>query len=381
MNSLRKPIVDLEIPFNNLYGVNSSYLSSAFEAVLGKGVFILGDWVRSFEEEWAKFCNKKFCVGVASGTDALTLSMLAVDDGCNGVITVANSVPATIISILQAGKTPVLCDVDRKTGLMTAEQLKILFEHMQNNAPISLPIKFVVPVHLYGNMCDIVGIQKVCGSCSVIEDASHAHGSRLNGKVAGSLGYVGAFSFYPTKPLGALGDAGAVVTDDEVLANHVRLLRNYGAKDSDSLPTRLGKNSRLDELQAAFLFSKMSSFGMLINQRSSLIDLYTKLLEGVAEVQVVPRIGECNASHMFAILVEDRRELRDFLLEKGIESKVRYRMWLPEANFGHVIWYDLSNTKYFCDHVLCLPLWNGMEDDMVKAVCTEIKNFYTSRTK
>lgn len=291
-------------------------LRAAFERVLDSSAFILGREVESFEAEFAEYCGVRHCVGVASGTAALTLALKAAGIGRGDeVIVPAHTFIASALGVLHAGATPVFCDVEEATGLIDMESAR---------TAITSRTAAVLPVHLYGQPCDM---ETVCSfatrhGLAVFEDAAQAHGASSNGRRTGSFGTAAAFSFYPSKNLGAIGDAGAICTDDDSLAEKARMLRDLGQrrKGEHLLP---GVNERLDGLQAAVLRVKLHHLDEWNESRQKHARAYRELLNGHVQLLEERPQHPC-VYHLFPIRTPDRDALRARLAEAGIETGIHY---------------------------------------------------------
>jgi len=307
------------VPFMSLerhHGPIAAELRQAFDAVLADGGFVLGAEVGRFEQEFADYCGVGHCVGVNSGTAALALALRAGGIGPGDeVIVPAHTFIATALAVEHAGATPVFCDVDPATGLID----------VASAAAVTSPrTAAIVPVHLYGQVCDMdaVAVLAEQRGLLVVEDAAQAHGARWGGARAGSLGAAAAFSFYPSKNLGALGDGGAVCTDDEQLAARLRRLRNLG-QERKGEHVELGANERLDGIQAAALRAKLGRLDSWNEARRSLAASYCERLEGSCDLLEVDPRGEC-VYHLFPVRVRERDAVRAALAERGIGSGVHY---------------------------------------------------------
>lgn len=286
-----------------------------FDKFLQSGWFVLGEEVSKFEEEFAKFNNTKHCIGVASGLDALILAIDAFDFPKDSEIIVpANTYIATILAIVRNGFKPVLVEPDIATYNINPNKIE---EKITKNT------KAILVVHLYGKSCDMDSIVSIAQKydLKIIEDVAQAHGAKYKGKIVGSFG-VGCFSFYPTKNLGALGDAGAITTDNEELAKKFKSLRNYGSS-TKYYNDILGYNSRLDELQAGFLSIKLQILDEITNHKRELAKIY---LENLNDMFVKPVVNEdyFDVYHIFNIRHSKRDQLKSYLLEKGIKTEIHY---------------------------------------------------------
>jgi dTDP-4-amino-4,6-dideoxygalactose transaminase len=308
-----------EVPFVDLRRHNlpiAAELRAAFDAVLQDGGFVLGEEVDAFEAEFADYCGVRHCVGVGSGTAALTLALLAagVQDG-DDVIVPAHTYIATALGVLHAGAIPRFCDVDDATGLIDLRSAAEV---------LSTRTVAVIPVHLYGQVCDMEAVARFARrhGLLVVEDAAQAHGARWEGARAGSLAHVGAFSFYPSKNLGALGDGGALCTDDDAIAERSRRLRNLGQRRKGE-HTDPGFNERLDGVQAAMLRIKLRGLDAQNAARRERAALYREgLPEACRPLAEDPR-GEC-VYHLFPIRVADRDQLAARLDRRGVRTGVHY---------------------------------------------------------
>jgi dTDP-3-amino-3,4,6-trideoxy-alpha-D-glucose transaminase len=296
-------------------------LKEAFGRVLAEGGFVLGSETEKFEDEFAAYCQVSHCVGVNSGTAALTLALLAVGVGAGDeVIVPAHTFIASALAVLHAGATPVFCDVQLETGLLDPDAAA---------AAVGPRTAAVLAVHLYGQACDMDAISRLADrhGLAVVEDAAQAHGARWRGARTGSLGTVAAFSFYPSKNLGALGDGGAICTDDEAVARRVRRLRNLG-QEQKGLHVEAGFNDRLDGIQAAMLRVKLRCLDDWNARRGELAAAYDRILEGVCPVLQTHPQAEC-VYHLYPVLVERRELVRQQLTERGIGTGIHYHPAVP----------------------------------------------------
>jgi dTDP-4-amino-4,6-dideoxygalactose transaminase len=309
----------MAIEYENLYELNKIFraeIKESFERTLDSGWFILGKNVEVFEKEFAEYCGAKYCYGVASGLDALTLSLKACEfDAGSEVIVPSNTYIATILSILHSNLKPVLVEPDIRTYNIDPAKIE---------ERITPKTKAIMIVHLYGKACamdPIVDLAKQY-DLKLIEDCAQSHGAEFKGKKTGTFGDFGAYSFYPTKNLGALGDAGAVITNGEGYAEKIKKLRNYGSsrKYYNDL---IGFNSRLDEMQAGFLSVKLRKLDDLIHHKRKLAKLYlTHLKEDF--VKPVEHSDYYDVYHIFNIRHPQRERLRQYLLQHEIKTEVHY---------------------------------------------------------
>ncbi|KFO66404.1 aminotransferase [Smithella sp. SCADC] len=307
------------IEYENLYKTNKSFLADykkAFADVAKKGFYILGKAVDEFENEFADYCGVKNCIGVASGLDALIISLkiFRIKPGSE-VIVPSNTYIASILSIIHCGLVPVLVEPDIKTYNIDPDKIE--------NA-ITSKTAAIMPVHLYGKMCDMDPIIEIAKrhKLKVIEDCAQAHGAQYKKKKAGTFGHCNAFSFYPTKNLGALGDAGAIVTNDPELAGQAKIYRNYGSKIKYYNEV-VGYNSRLDELQAAFLSVKLKKLDEINNYKRKLAAIY---LKKIREDFTKPFVQDdyYDIYHIFNIRHPQRDKLKKYLIDQGIRTEIHY---------------------------------------------------------
>lgn len=307
------------IQYENLAKSNQPFMETfkqEFEKFLLKGWYILGEEVQKFEEEFAHFVGSKFCIGVASGLDALTLSLRALDlPPDSEIITPSNTYIATILAILHNGHTPILVEPDLQTYNITS----------QNIEPLITPkTKVIMLTHLYGKTCKMDSILSLAKAYDlhIIEDCAQSHGSKFKDKMSGSFG-IGCFSFYPTKNLGALGDGGAITTDDETLAHKLKALRNYGS-DIKYKNDYVGINSRLDELQACFLRHKLKMLDSITTHKRTLASVYFEYLDSKKFILPLQETEHFDVFHIFNIRHEKRDELKAYLLHNGIQTDIHY---------------------------------------------------------
>lgn len=309
----------IKVEYENLYRVNKPFIKefrSKFNEVLNSGWFILGKEVDLFEKEFAEYNNVKHCVGVASGLDALTLSIKTLDiEKGTEIIVPSNTYIATILSILHAGCKPVLVEPDIGTYNIDPSGI---------TSAITEKTQAIMVVHLYGKVCDMDPIINICRDKNLflLEDCAQAHGAEYKGRKAGNFGDMAAFSFYPTKNLGALGDAGTVVTNNQVYMSKLRMLRNYGSKKKYH-NEYIGLNSRLDELQAAFLRIKLKLLDKINRHKRKLATIY---LDELKEDFVLPVVDDNykDVYHIFNIRHPKRDKLKDYLLKQGIKTEIHY---------------------------------------------------------
>jgi dTDP-4-amino-4,6-dideoxygalactose transaminase len=341
-------------------------VASAIDRVIASGWFVLGPEVEAFETEFAAAQGARCAVGVGNGTDALALILRALGIGPGDeVITTPLSAAFTALAILMAGARPVFADVDPR---------RLTIDPAAVASAVTPRTRAIMPVHLYGQPADMEAIARVAERhhLALVEDCCQAHLAAASGRPVGTIGAAGAFSFYPTKNLGALGDGGAVVTNDRALAERVRHLRN-GGQTAKYRHEEAGVNSRLDEMQAAILRARLPHLGGWTGRRRALAAQYRAQLGGAA---VVP-VPECDPGHVYHLFVvrSGRRDaLRASLHDKGIETLVHYPVAIPtQPAFAHMRPGACPRAGEACDQVLSLPLYPGLTDSdlayVAAAVC------------
>lgn len=346
-------------------------LKNAFNRVLSQSSYINGIEDTKFEKAFAEYCNAKYCIGAGNGLDALMLVLRAFDiKAGDEVIIPSNTYIATALAVTYTGATPVLVDPDIKTYNIDTQKIE---------NKISKKTKAIIPVHLYGQPCDIDSIIRISNKYQlyVIEDCAQAHGAKYKGKVVGSFGDAAGFSFYPGKNLGALGDAGAVVTNQKEIADKVRALGNYGS-DYKYHHIYKGYNSRLDELQAAFLRAKLPLLEKMNEARRKIAQKY---MEGINNSQIIlPHIiAEVTPVwHIFAIRCKRRDRLASYLKNNGIDVNMHY----PIPIHMQECYRDLSIQRddlLIAEEIsatqLSIPMYYGMTDDQIQYVIDTINDF------
>jgi dTDP-4-amino-4,6-dideoxygalactose transaminase len=290
----------------------------AVERVLDSGWYILGDEVAAFERDWALACGTTRAVGVGNGMDAIEIALTAAGIGPGDeVITTPMTAFASVLAIIRAGATPVLADIDPDTALLSIESARRC---------LSPRTRAILVVHLYGQLRDILEWRQLCAENGIelIEDAAQAHLAKIDGKAAGSFGRAGAFSFYPTKNLGAIGDAGAVVTNDDGLAERAARLRNYGQSTRYHHPG-LGLNSRLDELQAAILGVRLKSLDAWNDRRKAIAAAYfASMTNPAVRLLARPAHADAHVYHLFVVTCERREAFQRHLQQASVQSLIHY---------------------------------------------------------
>lgn len=343
-----------------------------FKKVYGSNYFILGDEVKKFEEDFAKFCGVKYCIGCGNGLDALYLILRAYDIGVGDeVIVPCNTYIATALAVSYTGAKPVFVEPDIKTYNIDINFIE---------SAITKRTKAIIPVHLYGQLAELDAILDLAKkyNLKVIEDCAQAHGAELKGKKAGSFSHAAGFSFYPGKNLGALGDAGAVVTDDESLALKVKAIRDYGSIKKYYNKYK-GVNSRLDEIQAAFLSIKLKHLNKWNEYRRYIANMY---LQSIKSNKIIkPYIADESNSHvwhLFVIRCEDRDKLKEYLEEKSIDTLIHYPIPIHLQEAYKDLGYKAGAFpigEQISSQVLSLPIWYGMKKDEIEYVIEAINNF------
>ncbi|MGZ3616432.1 MAG: DegT/DnrJ/EryC1/StrS family aminotransferase [Ktedonobacteraceae bacterium] len=348
-------------------------IHQAIDRVLPTGRYVLGPELATFEHEFAAFCGTRYAIGVSNGTDALQLALLACGIGPGDeVITVPNTYIATVFAITYVGAIPVLIDVDPDTYNMNPELIE---------AAITERTRAIIPVHLYGQPCEmepILAIARKYG-LKVVEDTAHAHGAYYHGAPTGSYGDIGCFSFYPTKTFGAFGDAGAIVTNDPEKNALLRQLRYMGQKIKHDHEI-IGYQKRMDELQAAILHVKLPYLSAWVERRQSIADRYRELLAGTPVVLPYVAPNRTHAYYLFTVLTPRRDELRDYLLERGIGTQIIYPKLVPDQAAYQdqpIRCESIPVARLLVDKLLCLPMFPELHDDEVDRVAATIQDFFS----
>lgn len=365
----------MQVPFIDLqasYQAQKVQIDTAVSNVLSTGWYVLGQEVHQFEEEFAAFCQTPHAIGVASGTDALLLTLKAFDIGPGDeVITVAHTAVATAAAIELCGATPVFVDVDPITYTLNPALIE---------PKITRRTKAIIPVHLYGHPANMDAILRIARSHDllVIEDNAQAHGALFDGRTVGSMGDAGAFSFYPTKNLGAIGDGGAIICQSQEIAIRLQSLRQYGWQRR-YVSEEVGYNSRLDELQAAILRVKLRTLQSNNQRRQSVADHYAHLLAGCPLRLPQARANCKHVYHLYVIQAEERDEMQAYLSEHGIGTAIHYPVPIHlqpayrQYNDGPG---SLPVTEQLAGKILSLPMFPQITKAQVTAVAKAIRNFY-----
>lgn len=339
--------------------------------VLRSGWYILGNEVSSFEQEFAEYTGAKYCVGLASGLDALWISVKLLGIGVGDeVIVQGNTYIASVMGITINGATPIFVEPDEYYGI----------DPDRIEEKITEKTKAIMVVHLYGNASKMDKIVNICKkyNLKLIEDCAQSHGAFFDGKMTGTFGDVGCFSFYPSKNLGAFGDAGAIITNDENLAKEFKIYRNYGS-EKRYYNKVVGANSRLDEIQAGLLRVRLSHMHELTEERKKIANRYLKEISNPHLVLPKLREGSTCVWHQFVIRCNERDRLIEYLNEKGIGTIIHYPIppHLAEAyqHLGHKEG-DFPITENYAKTVLSIPMYNGMTDEEQTYVIDALNNFY-----
>lgn len=344
----------------------------AVARVLESGWYILGDELKAFEREWAQFCGTARAVGVANGTDAIEIALRVLNIGTGDeVITTPMTAFATVLAIIRAGATPVLADVDPTTGLLSIESA---------NRCLSTRTKAVVVVHLYGQLRDMADWERFSDRNGIvlIEDCAQAHGAMLGRRVAGSFGRIGTYSFYPTKNLGAPGDAGALVTNDTALADRAARFRNYG-QSRRYQHTEWGMNSRLDELHAAILLERLKWLENFTAHRQRIARQYFDGIRNpVVNPLAPPAESTAHVFHLFVVTTPARTALQAHLRQRQIETLIHYPTPIHHQQPCRDIRRDpggLPMSERHASSCVSLPCHPQMSDGDVEAVIAAVNEF------
>ena len=380
---MKVPFLDLKAQYKQ---IETEVIPAVTEA-MAAGMFIGGPQVAGFEEEFAAFCDSRYCIGVGSGTDALRFALMAAGVGPgDAVVTVPNTFIATTEAISQVGATPIFVDVDPQTYTMDPQKLEDYFEMSLKPQASGLKPrpKAVIPVHLYGQTADMDPILDIAKQYDlvVIEDACQAHGASYKTRKAGSLGRAGCFSFYPGKNLGAFGEAGAVVTWDKEMAQKIRMIRDHGQAQKYFHDCE-GYNGRLDAIQAAVLRIKLTRLLDWNQSRRKNAALYSELLQEVPGITLpVEAAFAESVYHLYVILADNRDGLQKFLQERGIATGLHYPLPLHlQKAYAHLGYKkgDFPVAEQAAERLLSLPMYPELTRDRIEYVCTSIKEFFLKK--
>jgi len=347
-------------------------LKEATNRVIDSNWYILGKEVENFEREFANYLGVKYCIGVGNGLEALHIILRAYDIGeGDEVIIPSNTYIATALAVNYAGATPIMVEPDERTYNINSDLIK---------EKITKKTKAIMPVHLYGQSCDMDPINKIAKKygLKVIEDSAQAHGAVYKGRKCGALGDASGFSFYPTKNLGALGDAGAITTNDKALAKKVKALRNYGS-EKHYYNKYMGFNSRLDEMQAAILRVKLRYLNEFNNERKKIAKIYLAKLQN--SNLILPYVAEWDEPvwHQFVIRSKERDKLQQYLKSKGIGTLIHYPLpiHLQEA-YKHLGYKkgDFPIAEKMANEVLSLPMYPYLSESNINKISDYIRGLF-----
>ena len=366
---MKIPFVDLKAQYQSI----SSRIDEAVKQVIHSGYFINGKFVRAFEKDFAEFCNAKHCIGVGNGTDALFIALRSLGIGPGDeVIVPANTFIATSEAVSMAGANVVFVDCDPQTYNMNLSKIRL---HISNRT------KAIVPVHLYGQPVDMHAIKKIAKKyeLAIVQDCAQAHGAKVDGKPLAFFGDVLCFSFYPGKNLGAYGDAGAIVSNDDVLAERLRMVANHGRLTKYDHEFE-GVNSRMDEIQAAVLHTKLKYLPLWTEKRIKVASQYNTLLHDVGDL-VTPAVSPNvrHVFHLYVIRTQRRNALQKHLNENEIASGIHYPIALPNLKAYRGIGYRPESfpvANAYQEQILSLPMYPELTTGMVKQVVEGIRSFF-----
>lgn len=363
------------IPFLNfspMHNVIQYEMENAFKLVFSSNWFVLGQEVKLFEDAYSAFNQTQHCVGVSNGLDALHLALKAcgIAEG-DEVIVPSNTYIATVLAVSYVGATPVFVEPRLDAYNINPELIE---------KAITKRTKAIMPVHLYGQSCEMTQIIEIANKNKlfVIEDNAQSQGSTFDGKLTGSWGHANGTSFYPGKNLGALGDAGAVTTNDSILAEKIRILRNYGSSKKYHNEV-IGYNMRLDELQAAFLSVKLKHLEAWTKQRQEIASWYNEALKGIDGLTLPQTVnGATHVYHLYVIRTEKRDELQTFLKQNGIGTLIHYPI-PPHLQAAYVSLGfkkgDFPIAEEIANTCLSLPIWPGMTKEQVEHIALKVLKF------
>ncbi len=345
-------------------------IDEAVKRVIDSGWFILGKELEEFEQQFGQYCDNYYAVGVGSGTEALHLAL--VDAGVKNndeVITVPNTAVPTVSAIYLAGATPVFADIDENTYLMDTSKIEPL---------ITKKTKAIVPVHLYGQTVDMDPLLELAEkyNLKIVEDACQAHSALYKGKKSGTIGDYGCFSFYPSKNLGAFGDAGAIVVKTKEQAEKLIQLRNYGQKKRYYHEIK-GFNSRLDELQAAILKVKLKHLDEWTKKRNEIVEIYKQNLKNTDIILPKEAPWSTHVYHLFVIRVKNRDIVMSKLEQQGIKTLIHYPLPIPLQSAYNELKYQIKNIPIadkISKEILSLPIFPELEENEILEVCKQLKS-------
>jgi len=366
---MRIPLVDLRANYQSI----KSEVDTAIAEILENASFIMGAPVQEFDERWAEYCGARFAVGLASGSEAVRLALKACDLGPGAeVITTANTFIATTEAISANGATPVFVDIDDETFGIDVGKI---------SSSVSRRTRAIVCVHLYGHACDMDPIMELARDrdLTVIEDCAQCHGGRYKGRMLGTIGRVGCFSMFPAKVLGAYGDAGAIITDDEVIAERVQRYRDHG-RISKYESVVEGYNARMDALQAKILCAKLPHLPSWIDKRRERAARYNETLGSLLRVPT-EREWAFHPYYLYVVRTEQRDELKEYLAGRGISCGVHYPIPLHLQQAYEHLGYrqgSLPRTEQACSEILSLPLYPELTIDQQDYVIHAVRSFFSN---
>lgn len=368
---MKIPLLDLKAQYRTI----EDEINRAVIGVLESGNYIMGDNVKAFEEEIASYLGVKHAISVANGTDALVITLNAFNLGPGDeVITSPFTFFASAECISRVGAIPVFADVDAETFNIKPTEIE---------KKITKRTKAIIPVHVFGRTADMDKIMELAqeNGIIVIEDACQAIGAEYKGKKIGSIGNAGCFSFFPTKNLGCYGDGGLIVTNDDIVAEKIKLLRTHGSKEK-YLHSQIGYNSRLDEIQAAVLRVKLRYIDKWNDARKKKAKMYNDMLNG--RVEKIPKMDDekKNVFHLYTILALKRDELKAFLEKKGISTGVYYPLPLHLQEVYRGLGYkegDMPVAEEISKKAISLPLYPELEEKHIRYIASQVINFYERR--
>jgi len=367
---MKIPLVDLKMQYHSI----KNEILEAVGNVMEESAFIGGSYVRKFESDFAEFCGAKCCIGVGNGTDAIFIALKSLGIGPGDeVITAANSFIATSEIIKLVGARVVFCDVSEVTRNINPDLIP---------DKITDKTKAIIPVHLYGQPADMQRIVKIAdeNSLHIVEDCAQAHGARYKGKRVGTFGEVGCFSFYPGKNLGAYGDGGSLVTDNEDIAKKMRMYANHGRSEKYNHEFE-GVNSRLDGMQAAVLNVKLKYLEEWNLKRNKNARIYNDALEGVGDIKIPAIAGDRDhVFHLYVIRSKKRDRLKGFLADNGIFCGIHYPIALPNLKAYKYLNHkpeDFPVSSGLQDEILSLPMFPELTAEQIDYVVSKIKEFFS----
>ncbi len=368
---MKIPLVDLKAQY---YAIKDEILK-AVQGVMEESAFIGGNYVKKFESEFAEFCGTEHCIGVGNGTDAIFIALKTLGIGPGDeVITAANSFIATSELIKLLGAKVVFCDVSEVTRNIDPDSI---------SRKITGKSRAVIPVHLYGQPADMDRIVEIAGKNNlyIVEDCAQAHGAKYKGKRVGTFGEIGCFSFYPGKNLGAYGDGGAIITDNEDIAKKIRMYANHGRSEKYNHEFE-GINSRLDGMQAAILSVKLKYLDEWNLKRNKNAKIYNDKLKGVGDIKIpVIADGRDHVFHLYVIRTKKRDELKEFLADNSIFCGIHYPITLPNLKAYSYLNHkpeDFPVSSGLQNEILSLPMFPELTIEQINYITGKIKEFFSN---